>query len=102
MAANKVTFTLDEETVRRIADSAARLAKPKSQVVPEAVADYHSRIGRLSESERQRLLKAFDALVPLIPPRPQLDADRELREVRHARRSGGRLSLSGRPSRKQK
>ena len=67
MAANKVTFTLDDETVRRIADSSERLAKPKSQVVREAVADYHSRIGRLSESERQRLLKIFDTVVPLIP-----------------------------------
>jgi hypothetical protein len=93
MAAIKVTFTLDEETVRRIADSAERLAKPKSQVVREAVADYHSRIGRLSESERQRLLKAFDTLVPLIPLRPQREADRELREIRE--RSGGRRSLSG-------
>jgi len=99
--ATKVTFTLDEETVRRIADSAERLAKPKSQVVREAVADYYDRIGRLSESERQRLLKAFDTLVPVIPARPQRAADRELREIRKARRSGGRLSLSGKPSRKR-
>ncbi len=100
MAANKVTFTLDDETVRRIADSSERLAKPKSQVVREAVADYHSRIGRLSESERQRLLKIFDTLVPLIPQRPQREADRELREIRQARRSGGRLLAK--PSRKHK
>jgi hypothetical protein len=101
MAANKVTFTLDDETVRRIADSSERLAKPKSQVVREAVADYHSRIGRLSESERQRLLKIFDTVVPLIPSRPQREVDRELREIRQARRSGGRLSLA-KPSRKHK
>jgi hypothetical protein len=102
MAANKVTFTLDEETVHRIADSAERLAKPKSQVVREAVADYHSRIGRLSESERQRLLKAFDTVVPLIPSRPQGAADQELREIRQARRSGGRLSLAGKAPGKRK
>jgi predicted transcriptional regulator len=45
MATTKVTFTLDEETVHRIDDAAVHLAKPKSQVVREAVADYHSRIG---------------------------------------------------------
>jgi len=95
MATTKVTFTLDEETVHRIDDAAVRLAKPKSQVVREAVADYHSRIGRLSESERKRMLKIFDALVPAIPVRPRREAENELREIRRARRSGGRLSRSG-------
>jgi predicted DNA-binding protein len=95
MAVNKVTFTLDEETIHRLTDAAERLGKPKSQIVREAVADYHNRIGRLSESERQRLLKTFDTLVPLIPKRPQHQVDRELLEVRQARRSGGRLSSSG-------
>jgi hypothetical protein len=59
------------------------------------VADYHSRIGRLSESERKRMLNAFDALVPAIPVRPLGEADAEMREIRRARRSGGRLSMSG-------
>jgi hypothetical protein len=94
MAIGKVTFTLDEETIHRLTDAAERLGKPKSQIVREAVADYHNRIGRLSESERQRLLKTFDALVPRIPTRPQREVDRELRQVRQARRSGGRLSSS--------
>jgi predicted DNA-binding protein len=39
MATNEVTFTLDAETVHRIEDAAERLAKPKSQIVREAVAD---------------------------------------------------------------
>jgi predicted transcriptional regulator len=94
MATSKVTFILDEETVHRIDDAAVRLAKPKSQVVREAVADYHSRIGRLSESERKRMLKIFDALVPAIPSRPRREAEAELREIRRARRSGGRRSGS--------
>lgn len=96
MATNKVTFTFDEETIHRIDDAAERLAKSKSQVVREAVADYHSRIGRLSESERIRTLKVFDALVPAIPARPQGETENELREIRRARRAGGRLSISGR------
>ena len=94
MATNKVTFTLDAETVRRIEDAAQRLAKPKSQIVREAVAEYHGRIDRLSESEIQKRLKIFDTLFPLIPIRPQRETDEELEEIRLARRSGGRLSPS--------
>jgi hypothetical protein len=94
MATNKVTFTLDAETVRRIEDAAEILSKPKSQIVREAVADYHSRIGRLSERERQRLLKIWDTMAPLVPARPQQEVDDELKEIRRARRSGGRLSPS--------
>jgi ribbon-helix-helix CopG family protein len=94
MATNKVTFTLDPETVRRIEDAAERLAKPKSQIVRDAVADYHARIDRLSESERQRMLKIFDTLFPLIPVRPQRETTAELKEIRRARRTGGRLSAS--------
>jgi hypothetical protein len=93
--ATKVTFTLDEGTVQRIADSAERLGKPRSQIVREAVADFHDRIGRLSEGERKRLLRTFDALVPLIPSRPKHQVDRELREIRQARRSGGRSGSFG-------
>ena len=53
-------------------------------MVREAVADYHARIGRLSESERQRMLKIFDTLFPLIPKRPQREAEEELKEIRRA------------------
>ena len=95
MATAKVTFTLDRETVGLIDDAAERLHKAKSQIVREAVADYHSRIGRLSEIERRRMLKAFDTLVPRIPSRPQREVEQELREIRRARRSGGRRSVSG-------
>ena len=87
MARTKVTFTLDEETVQRIADAAESLAKPESQIVREAVADYHNRLGRLSESERQRMLSLFDTLVPRIPARPQREVEDELREIRRARRA---------------
>ena len=94
MAAIKVTYTLDDETVGLIEDAAERLSKPKSQIVREAVADYHSRLDRLSETERQRMLKIFDTMVPRIPERQQAEIDAEVREIRQARRTGGRLSLS--------
>jgi len=86
----KVTFTLDEKTIGKLQDAAERLSKPKSEVVREAVLDYHSRIGRLSEQERIRILRALDELAPLVPARKRAAVDRELREIRLARRSGGR------------
>lgn len=86
----KVTFTLDEETVAKLQDASERLSKPKSEVVREAVMDFHARLGRLSEQERLRILRALDDLAPLVPHRTRADVDRELREIRVARRSGGR------------
>ena len=92
MAANKVTFTLDEATVRRIAEAAERLRLPKSQVVREAVEEYHQRMGRMSERERLHLLEMFDTFVPRIPLRSRRAVERELKAIREARRSGGRGS----------
>jgi hypothetical protein len=59
-------------------------------VVREAVQDYHLRIGKLSEAERRRMLADFDRLVPMIPDRPAADVDKEIDEIRKARRRGGR------------
>lgn len=86
----KVTFTLDERTIHRLEVAAERLRKPKSEVVRDAIADYHDRVGQLSEAERRRLLVAFDRLVPAIPQRPAEQVSRELRSVRAERRAGGR------------
>lgn len=86
----KVTFTLDDETVRRLRTTALRLAKPQSQVVREAVQDYAARVGRLSDGERLRLLETFDAVVDRIPGRAVREVDRELKAVRDARRRSGR------------
>ena len=97
MATSKVTFTLDEATVHMIADAAGRLAKPKSQVVREAVSAYHDRLGRMSGRERLEKLRLLDTLAPLIPTRGRGAAQRELKAIRAARRSGGRRSLSRNP-----
>jgi len=90
MATVKVTFTLDADTVNRLERAAERLSKPKSQVIREAVEQYYQRIGRLSESERERMLRVLDEMMARIPRRPRGDADRELKEIRRARRGGGR------------
>jgi predicted transcriptional regulator len=86
----KVTFTLDERTVSRLRQAAARANKPQSQVVREAVNDYADRVGRLSEAERIRALATLDAIVKRKPIRTAADVDRELASIRTARRSGGR------------
>jgi hypothetical protein len=90
MATVKVTFTLDQPTLARLEDAAQRLAKPKSEVVRDAIHDYHGRIGRLSEGERLRLLRIFDELVPRVPLRRLAGVEQELRELRRSRRQGGR------------
>ena len=69
MATTKVTFTFDDATITRLDQAAARLAKPKSQVVREAIHDYSERVGRLSEAERLRMLRIFDEMLPRIPMR---------------------------------
>lgn len=86
----KLTFSLDPQTVELLTDAAQHLAKPKSEIVRDAIRASCARFGRLSKEERRRLLATFDELVPKIPKRPQEEVDRELREIREARRAGGR------------
>lgn len=90
MAGVKVTFTVDQATVARLEEAATRLRLPKSAVVREAILDFYERVGRLSERERVKLLRTFDELVPRIPARGVREVERELREIRQARRAGGR------------
>ncbi len=92
MATVKVTFSLAPETVGMLNDAADRLSKPKSEVVRDAIQDYYARIDRLSESERIRMLAAFDELSSKLPPRTDEDVDRELKEIRAGRRRKGRLT----------
>ncbi len=91
MAQTKVTFTLDEQTLRRLENSARRANKPKSAVVREAIADYHARIGRLSEAERLRLMTAIDRIASRpVRRRSESDVDHEIAAVRKARKGPGR------------
>lgn len=94
MASTKATFTLDPETMARLAETAERQQRSKSEVVRLAIHDFSDRAERLSERERRQLLARFDELVPKIPERPAAAVDAELESVRSARRSGGR---GGRP-----
>ncbi len=94
MASVKATFTLDPETASRLSRMADQLQRSKSEIVREAVFDYSTRIDRLSERERARMLAAFDDLVPRIPERAASEVDAELAELRAARESGGRRSAA--------
>lgn len=88
----KVTFTLDDDTVSYLERTAERLAKPKSQVVREAIQLYGEQMGRLTEEERDRMVAVFDEVTEAIPDRPREEVTAELQEVRSARRTGGRRS----------
>jgi predicted transcriptional regulator len=84
------TFSLDERTVEDIRRTAARLRRPQSQIVREAVAEYAAHADRLSDQERREALAAIDRLRRTKPSRPAAAVDAELRSVRAARRRGGR------------
>ena len=94
MASTKVTFTLDEKTIGRLNRAAGFLRIPKSQVVREAIGEYSANLGRLSEEERERMLRVLDEALARITMRPQEEVEREIREVRDARRAGGRKTES--------
>ena len=86
----RATFSLDDATIAEIRRTAARLRKPQSHVVRDAVADYAARADRLSERERIERLDVLDRLRRTRPTRKAADVDAELEEIRNARRSGGR------------
>ena len=81
----KVTYSLDDATVRRIRRAAERLGKPQSQVVREAVAEYDARTDRLSEAERLRMLDVLDRWRNEHTPRSPESVETELREIRQSR-----------------
>src|SRR5256885_118962 len=74
----KVTFTLDDATVAELRRAAARLRKPQSQVVREAVAEYSARTDKLSERERLRMLSVIDRCKIAKPTRSQADNEADI------------------------
>ncbi len=82
----KVTYSLDDATVRRIRRAAERLGRPQSQVVREAVAEYDARTDRLSEAERLRMLEVLDRLRSEPVTRSRAAVAAEVLEVRRSRR----------------
>ena len=93
----KATFSVDEETFRILKRTAERLGKSQSLVVREAVAEYAARAGRLTDAERRQMVKIVDALMKEPPTRPGGAVEMEIREIRRARRHGGRQHPAGEP-----
>ncbi len=94
MAHQKMTFSLDQVTASRIGELARGQGKPKSAVVRDAVAAYAERSGAVSEAERLERARLFVKLAARIPARPPEEVEAELREVRRARRTSGRGTVS--------
>ncbi len=92
----KMTFTLDDQTVERLRRTAARLARPQSYVVREAVREYEARSAKLSDEERLRMLAIVDRMVQDPPTRTVAEVDAELGEIRASRRRWGRRPASTR------
>lgn len=89
----RATFSLDDETIAEIKRTAARLKRPQSQVLREAVAEYAARTDRLSERERLRMLGVIKDLRAAGPTGTARAVKAELAEIRTARRTGGRRSV---------
>jgi metal-responsive CopG/Arc/MetJ family transcriptional regulator len=85
----KVTFTLDEATVDQLRRTAARVRKPQSRVVREAIGEYAARADKLREDERQRMLAVLDRAMRRQPSRTAAQVAAELRKIRAARRRWG-------------
>jgi len=90
----RITFSLDDATVAQIRQTAARLRRPQSHVVRDAVADYATRADRLSERERLHVMGVLERLREAKPTRPAPDVEAELQAIRRARRAGGRRRRS--------
>lgn len=86
----RATFSLDDATIAELKRTAARLRKPQSHIVRDAVADYAARADRLSERERQHLMGVLEGLRHTKPNRSAADVDAELAGIRASRRAGGR------------
>jgi hypothetical protein len=92
----KRTFTLDEQAAEALRRAAARLNKPQSAVVREAIQDYASRTGcfRLGEDERKHMLGVIDRMMARASERTQAAVNAEIRWIRVARKTGGRRTKS--------
>jgi hypothetical protein len=84
----KLTFSLDDETVQLLRRVAERSGKSQSLIVREAVAQYAAREEMLSDVDRERLLTVLQQIKTRPGSRTAVEVDRELQELRRARRTG--------------
>jgi predicted DNA-binding protein len=84
----KMTFSLDDETVRTLRMIAERKQKPQSVVVREAIIEYAAKDEKLSDSERVRKLQLIRNLRSQAATRDQASVNRELDDLRSSRKTG--------------
>jgi hypothetical protein len=84
----KLTFSLDDETVRTLRRVAELKRKPQSLVVREAIVEYAAREDTLADDERARRLNVLRDLQSQPPTRPQKDVEREISDLRRDRKTG--------------
>jgi predicted transcriptional regulator len=84
----KMTFSLDDETVRTLRSMAERKRKPQSVVVREAIVEYAAKDEKLSEAERTRKLQVIDRLKSQPLTRDEGSVEKELAELRRSRTVG--------------
>ena len=84
----KLTFSLDEDTVRTLRRVAEQKRKPQSLVVREAIVEYAAREDKLSDAERARRLAVLGELKAHPVTRTAKEVDRELLALRRSRTTG--------------
>lgn len=84
----KLTFSLDEASVKMLREAAKRTRKPQSHIVREAIAQYAASEEMLSHEQRERLLGVIRRIGNRPQTRPSSEVDRELRDIRRSRRTG--------------
>jgi len=84
----KMTFSLDDETVRTLRLLADRKQKPQSVIVREAIAEYAAKDEKLSDAERSRKLQLIRQLRSQPQTRDASAVDKELAELRRSRKVG--------------
>jgi len=84
----KLTFSLDDDTVRTLRRVAELKRKPQSLVVREAIVEYAAREDTLPDDERARRLDVLRELQSQPPTRPQRVVESEIAALRRARKTG--------------
>lgn len=84
----KMTFSLDDETVRTLRTIADRKQKPQSVIVREAIVEYAAKDEKLSDAERTRKLQIIRQLRSQPQTRDAAAVDKELAELRRSRKVG--------------
>jgi len=82
----KLTFSLDDDTVRTLRRVAEQKRKPQSLVIREAIVEYAAREDKLPDTERTRRLEVLRELKSQPPTRSPKEVDREITSLRQARK----------------